>query len=63
MRQGDLLSPFLFVLIIEVFNRMVSKEKKLGFIEGIHIGNMLWIFLTCNLLMIPSSSVQQSCNL
>ena len=37
LRQGDPLSPFLFVLVAEVFNRMVQRAKEIGVIEGIAV--------------------------
>ena len=39
LRQGEPLSPFLFILIGEVFNRMVVKAKTLNLVEGIRIDN------------------------
>ena len=38
LRQGDPLSPFLFLLVADVFNKMVTYAKGLGYIEGITIG-------------------------
>ena len=39
LRQGEPLSPFLFILIGEVFNRMVVRAKTLNLVEGIRIDN------------------------
>lgn len=36
--QGDSLSLFLFVLVVEVLNRLLSKAQECGFIEGIKVG-------------------------
>ena len=38
LRQGDPLSPFLFVIVAEVLNRMISKAKEVGLIEGLQVG-------------------------
>ena len=38
LRQGDLLSPFLSVLVTKVFNQMLSKAKGMRLIEGLRIG-------------------------
>ncbi|TYJ28564.1 hypothetical protein E1A91_A06G008500v1 [Gossypium mustelinum] len=36
LRQGDPLSPFVFILITEVLHLLMEKTEVLGFIEGIH---------------------------
>jgi hypothetical protein len=38
VRQGDLLSPFLFVLVMEAFSRMISALYSRGLILGFFVG-------------------------
>jgi hypothetical protein len=38
VRQGGLLSPFLFVLVIKAFNRMISVIYSRGLISGFPVG-------------------------
>ena len=37
LRQEDQLSPYFFVLIMEVFNGLIAKAKEKGFIKGFKV--------------------------
>jgi len=39
LRQGDPLSPFLFVMMAEVLNRLLSKAAATGFFQGLYVGS------------------------
>ena len=38
IRQGDPLSPFIFVLVVDALNRLVVRARDVGLIEGFEIG-------------------------
>ena len=38
LRQGDLLSPFLFVLVADILNRMLKRVIDVGIIESARLG-------------------------
>ena len=38
LRQGDPLSPYLFIMVAEVLSRLLAKEESLGHFHGIKIG-------------------------
>ena len=39
LHQGDPLSPFLFILVVEILNKLLKRAAKSGVIEGISVGS------------------------
>lgn len=39
IRQGDPISPLLFLLVVEVLGVMITKAVLVGMLEGFHIGS------------------------
>lgn len=37
LRQEDLLSPLLFIVVMEVVSSLFLKAKEVGFLEGFHV--------------------------
>ena len=38
LRQGDPLSPFLFVLVAKVLNKLMVKAANMGLVQGLQVG-------------------------
>ena len=59
LRQGDPLSPFLFVLAFEVLSKLIEREAASSKINGVKLARDLALLPTCNLQMIYSSLLKQ----
>ena len=42
LRQGDLLSPMLFFIMIEVFNKMLKRVDNVGLFRGFNADSRGW---------------------
>lgn len=38
LRQGDLLSSLLFIIVMEILHKLIEKVKEVGSLRGIQIG-------------------------
>lgn len=58
LRQGNPLSPYIFILCAEIFSCLLEKAEELSLIEGIKIARNAPRLLTCFLQMIILSSLE-----
>ena len=57
IRQGDLLSPLLFLLIIEVLSRMLRRTEEAGLIKGFKAGNSVEEDLSVSYLLFADDTI------
>jgi hypothetical protein len=64
LRQGDPLSPFLFILGVEVFSRLMFKEERNGSIKGLQIARNVsaihHLLFVADLLIFGKASVAEA---
>lgn len=51
LRQADPISPFLFILCLEVLSRLLIKSKNKGLLRGIKLGGVALLYLIYYLRM------------
>ena len=47
IHQGDLLSPYLFLIFVEAFTSLLAREEENGQLHGVSIVGMPLLFLIC----------------
>lgn len=52
LRQGDPISPLIFLLVVEVLSGMLNRTVEVGMLEGFKVGQVGCQFLIFNLLMV-----------
>ena len=57
IRQGDPLSPLLFLLVMEVLSRMLKKTEEGGFIRGFQVGDALEDILEVSHLLYADDTI------
>ena len=57
LRQGDPLSPFLFLLIMEVLSRILKKTEENNLIRGFHVGAVNFVGVQISHLLFADDTI------
>ena len=57
LRQGDPLSPLLFLLIMEVLSKILKKIEECGLLHGFHVGPVNFIGVRISRLLFVDDTI------
>ena len=57
LREGDPLSPLIFLLIMEVLSRILRKTEENGLIRGFHVGPVNFVSVRISHLLFANDAI------